>query len=263
VTEPFFWGLLAFLLGLIVGSFLNVVVYRVPRGLSVVRPRSRCPWCGGEIAAFDNVPVLGYLLLRGRCRRCGGPIGWRYPAVEAGMGFLFLLIYLRFGERPPAIAAALFSALVVALGLIDFDHLLLPDSITLPGIAVGWLLSVPSAFREPIALIGPEPSGLGLLCGAGGLFLFAEAWLWLRNEEGLGLGDAKMFGLVGAFLGWRGCVTTMAVACVAGTLVAVLLLLRGRAHRRTRLPFGVFLAFGGLVALFVGPAFLGRFVQLP
>jgi leader peptidase (prepilin peptidase)/N-methyltransferase len=109
------WLVFAALLGAIVGSFLNVVRYRVPRGLSVVTPRSRCPWCGGEIAAYDNLPVVGYLLLRGRCRRCGGPIGWRYPAVEAGMAALFALIVLRFGPRPQALVAALLVALLAAL----------------------------------------------------------------------------------------------------------------------------------------------------
>ena len=254
-----FWFVFAALFGAIVGSFLNVVAYRVPRGLSVVTPRSRCPWCGGGIAARDNLPVIGYLLLRGRCRRCGGPIGWRYPAVEAGMATLFAFVFLRFGTRPQALVAGLLVSLLAALALIDVDHLVLPDGLTFPGMAAGLALSVPSAFRQPIALVGPEFSLLGILTGAGSLFLLAEAWLWLRDEEGIGLGDAKMLALIGAFLGWRGCLTTMVFACVSGTLVAVVLLAGRRAHGRTRLPFGVFLALGGIAALFAGPGFLSRY----
>ncbi len=253
------WLVFAALLGAIVGSFLNVVAYRVPRALSVVTPRSRCPWCGGDIAAHDNLPIVGYLLLRGRCRRCGGPIGWRYPAVEAGMAALFAVIVLRFGIRPQALVAALFVSLLAALALIDVDHLVLPDGITFPGMAAAVLLSVPSAFHHPIALVGPEFAMWGILGGAGSLFLLAEVWLWLRDEEGIGLGDAKMLALIGAFLGWRGCLTTMVFACVSGTAVALVLLVARRAHRRTRLPFGLFLALGGVAALFVGPVFLTQY----
>lgn len=247
-------------LGLIVGSFLNVVVYRVPRGLSVIRPGSACPWCGGAIAAKDNIPLLGYVLLGGRCRRCGAPIGWRYPAVEAGVAALFVLCLLRFGPRPQAAVAALLCSLLVALALIDADHLLLPDGITLPGMLIGWLLTVPAVFDDGIALVGPLWSLLGMLCGAGFLFLVAEAWLWIRGEEGLGLGDAKMMALIGAFLGWRGCVSTMVFACFVGTAIALVLLATRRAGRQTRLPFGIFLALGALIALFGGPALLSPYL---
>lgn len=252
------WVAFAALLGAIVGSFLNVVAYRVPRNLSVVRPRSRCTWCGGAIAARDNVPVLGYFLLRGRCRRCGGPIGWRYPAVEALTALLFGLLAWRFGAGPQVLVAFALVGALVALALVDVDHLELPDGITLPGIAIGWLLAVPTAFGRPIALVGPLWSLLGILCGAGALFLFSEVFLWLRGEEGLGLGDAKMLGMIGAFLGWRGAVTTLVFASFAGTAVALVLLATRRAGRRTRLPFGVFLACGGVASLFFGPALFAR-----
>ncbi|MEO8505570.1 MAG: A24 family peptidase [Acidobacteriota bacterium] len=260
MLPPFVWILFAAALGLIVGSFLNVVVYRVPRGQSVVTPRSACPWCGGAIGARDNIPLLGYLLLRGRCRRCNAPIGWRYPAVEATVAGLFALCVARFGPRPQALVAAVICAFLVALALIDVDHLMLPDSLTFPGMLIAFALAVPAAFDHSIALVGPLWSALGMLCGAGFLFLVAEAWLWLRGEEGLGLGDAKMMAMIGAFLGWRGCVETMIYACFAGTAVGLVLLATGRAGRRTRLPFGVFLALGALGALFGGPAVLQPFL---
>jgi len=258
------WVVFAALLGAIVGSFLNVVAYRIPRGMSVVKPRSRCPWCHGAIAAGDNLPVIGYLLLRGRCRRCGGPIGWRYPVVEAGMATLFALSVLRFGVRPLTLAAALLLSFLAALALIDADQLVIPDGITFPGMIAGFLFAAPRMFdHASFGFVGPLASLLGVLCGAGGLFLVAEAWLWIRDEEGLGLGDAKMLALIGAFLGWRGCIEAMVFACFSGTLVALVLLALRRAHRRTRLPFGVFLALGGAAALFVGPAILGTYFGIP
>jgi len=256
------WVVFAALLGAIVGSFLNVVAYRVPRGMSVVAPRSRCPWCGGAIAPHDNLPVVGYLLLRGRCRRCSGPIGWRYPVVEAGMAVLFALTLLRFGLHAHTLVAASLLALLGALALIDIDSLIIPDGITLPGMAAGFLLALPKAFDHPIALVGPQASLLGMLCGAGGLFLLAEAWLWLRDEEGLGLGDAKMLALLGAFLGWQGCIEALAFACVAGSLVGLVLIATRRAHGKTRLPFGLFLALGGAGALFAGPGLVAKYLAL-
>ena len=247
--------LFAFLFGLVVGSFVNVVVHRVPRGLSVVAPRSSCPQCGSPIRALDNIPVLSFLVRRGRCRDCRGRIPWRYPAIELGCGLLFLACFARFAALPTALAAALFVALLVALAAIDREHLLLPDGLTFGGMAAGLGFAVAGWLPATTFL----DSLIGLLAGAGTLFLLAEAWFAARGEEGLGLGDAKMMAMIGAFLGWKGAALAFVVAVVVGGITgAVLLALRLRGPR-SRLPFGVFLAIAGVLALFAGPTPVDRY----
>ncbi|HKH43420.1 MAG TPA: prepilin peptidase, partial [Thermoanaerobaculia bacterium] len=226
--------------GLIVGSYLNVVVYRLPLGLSTVYPRSRCPGCGSLIRARDNVPVLSFLLLRGRCRTCGTPISWRYPLVEATTGALFVACLLRFGLTPQAATAVLFSCLMLVLALIDYDHMILPDRITLPGVAVG----IATQLVAPLA--GLWPAVLGALLGAGILLAVWGLWLLVRREEGMGLGDVKMLALAGAFLGWPGVLVTLFFGALSGSIVGIALMRRGSVDMRSKLPFGVFLALGGL-----------------
>ncbi len=248
------------LVGLVVGSFLNVVVHRLPRGQSLVRPRSRCPWCGAPIAARDNLPLLSFLLLRGRCRHCSGPIAWRYPAMELLTAALFIACFERFGLGWEAAGAAVLSALLLALAAIDLEHYLLPDALTLPGIAVGWIFR--SLVARPDWFDGLLTGFAGALLGGGLLFLVAETWLWLRGEEGMGLGDAKLLAMVGAFLGWPGVAVTFVGGCLLGASAGAALVLLRRAGRRTRLPFGLFLAAGALVALFAGPAIVERYLAL-
>lgn len=247
--------LYAVLLGLIIGSFLNVLVHRLPRGRSFVLPRSRCPWCGGAIAARDNLPVLSYLLLRGRCRRCSAPISPRYPLVEAATAVLFLACVERFGATAHAVAAAIFCAFVLALAVTDFEQLLLPDGLTFTGMAAGLALQ---PWLPPTAL----EAVVGLLGGAGVLFLIAELWLWWRGEEGMGLGDAKLMAMVGAFLGWQGALLALCFGVVVGAAMGIALLGAGRGGWKSRLPFGTFLAFGALVALFTGNGLLDRYLRL-
>ncbi|MEM7048756.1 MAG: prepilin peptidase [Acidobacteriota bacterium] len=236
----------AALFGLAIGSYLNVVIHRLPLGLSTIAPRSRCPVCRSAIRARDNIPVLSYLLLRGRCRRCGVPIGARYALVELATGALFVACILHFGISLAALVAMLFCALLLALAGIDFDHFLLPDKLTLPGTAVGLALQpwIPwTDFRGAL---------LGAVAGAGILLAIWGGWYLLRGEEGMGLGDVKMLAMVGAFLGWKGMVVTFFVATAAGAMVGLLLIVSGRSGRRARLPFGVFLSLGSLVGLFWG-----------
>ena len=242
----FLLGVYAALLGLIVGSYLNVVIYRLPRGISTVTPRSRCPECGAAIRAVDNVPVVSYLLLGGRCRDCRARISWRYPLLEAATSALFLASFLRFGVSFEAPAAALLCALLLTLAMIDFDHMILPDRITLPGVAVG----IASQLVAPLA--GLWPAVIGALVGAGILLAVWGLWLLVRREEGMGLGDVKMLALVGAFLGWPGVLVTLFFGALSGSIVGIALMRRGSVDMRSKLPFGVFLALGGLVALFFG-----------
>jgi leader peptidase (prepilin peptidase)/N-methyltransferase len=244
-------------LGLIVGSYLNVVIHRLPRSESTVLPRSRCPHCGALVRARDNLPLLSFALLRGRCRECGVRISWRYPLVEASTGTLFVACVAAFGVSWRTLAAAVFGSLLIALAAIDFEHYLFPDVLTLPGIAAGLLISALGA-----GWIDWRQALLGAAIGGGGLWLLAQAWLLLRREEGMGLGDVKMLAMVGAFLGWQGVLVTVFLGSLAGALLGLTLIALGRFDLGSRLPFGVFLAGGGLVALFAGPALVARYARL-
>jgi len=243
-------------LGLIVGSYLNVVIHRLPRSESTVQPRSRCPRCGATVRARDNLPLLSFLLLGGRCRQCRAPISWRYPVVEAITGTLFFACVAVFGVSWHALAAALFGSLLIALAGIDLEHFLLPDALTLPGIAAGLLISIGAGW------IDWRQALLGAAVGGAGLWLLAQAWVLLRREEGMGLGDVKMLAMVGAFLGWQGVLVTVFLGSLAGALFGLTLIALGRFDLGSRLPFGVFLAGGGLVALFAGPALVARYARL-
>jgi leader peptidase (prepilin peptidase)/N-methyltransferase len=236
----------AALFGLIVGSYLNVVIHRLPRGISTVLPRSRCPSCDAPIRARDNLPVLSWLLLRGRCRSCGALIAWRYPLVEAMTAALFVGAMERFGPSFEAAVAALFGSLLVALALIDVEHSLLPDRLTLPGIAAGL------ALQPWLDWGGLVPALVGAALGAGILLALWGGWYLLRGEEGMGLGDVKMLAMIGAFLGWKGVAVALFAATFFGTVVGLGLVVAGRGGMKSRLPFGLFLSFGGAVARFWG-----------
>jgi len=242
--------------GLVIGSYLNVVIHRLPREESTVLPRSRCPRCGAQLRVRDNLPLLSFLLLRGRCRQCKAPISWRYPLVEAATAALFVGSLEAFGLSWHAAAAAAFGSALIALAGIDYEHFLLPDVITLPGIAVGLLISL---FAD---WIDWRQALLGAALGGGGLWLLARLWLLLRHEEGMGLGDVKMLAMVGAFLGWQGVLVTVFVGSLAGALLGLSLIALGRLDLGSRLPFGVFLAAGAAVALFCGPALVVRYSRL-
>ena len=240
------WPWLALVFGLLIGSFSNVCIHRVPLRQSVVTPRSRCPRCLTMIAGWDNIPVLSYVFLGGRCRVCRGPISMRYPLVEALNGFLYYQLAL---QNPPGLPAAVRMVFVTALlilSLIDLDHQILPDVITLPGIAAGLAASLlPGA---------PTPLTAALSAAAGYLafMLVARAWQMLRGIEALGQGDWKMAAMMGAFLGWQGFMLALFLATLAGALVGGGLILAGRGGRQMKLPFGTFLSLGSIVVLFVG-----------
>ncbi len=251
-----FGGAYATVIGLCVGSFLNVVAHRLPRGESIVRPRSRCPLCSASIAARDNVPLLGFLLLRGRCRSCGGVIAGRYPAVEAAAGASWLAAWLVFGATWEGFVAALFLSILLVLAVIDGTHFLLPDAITYPALAIG----LGSSFVSD--RITQLDAAFGALAGAGALLFLIGVWYLVRRVRGMGLGDVKMLAAIGAFLGVRGALLALFVASVLGAAVGVWFLARGRLTWSSRLPFGVFLAVGGVVALFFGPRLLAAYASL-
>lgn len=236
----------ALLLGLIVGSYLNVVIYRLPRGVSTVLPRSACPSCGAVIRIRDNLPLVSFLLLRGRCRYCGTRIAWRYPVVELLTGLAFLACFAHFGIGLEALVASLFCAAMISLAGIDLEHFILPDRITLPGIVCGWLLQpwIPGVSLGS-ALLGAALGGAILLAVSG-------AWYLLRKEEGMGLGDVKMIAMIGAFLGVEGMLVTLFAAFLLGSVVGLAVLALRRGALKTRLPFGTFLAPAAVFALFWG-----------
>ena len=246
-------ALAAFAFGLCVGSFLNVVIARLPDGRSIVTPGSACPRCGAEIAWYDNVPVLSFLLLRARCRRCGGAISWRYPAVELATGILFAVAVASRGTGIDLVPALVLAAALVAVTGIDLDHQIIPDVVTLPGIAAGLAFSlITGQPRWTDALIG-------VLVGGGIFFLIIVA-----SRGGMGGGDMKLAAMLGAFLGWRSLLVAILAAVLAGGILAIALLALRRRGRKDAVPFGPFLAMGGLVALFWGPPlidwYLGVFV---
>jgi leader peptidase (prepilin peptidase)/N-methyltransferase len=235
------------LTGLVVGSFANVCIHRLPLGQSIVRPRSRCPRCGAPIHALDNVPVLSYAVLRGRCRSCGAPISARYPAVEAANGLLYFAIARSEAPGPQAAVAMVLVTALLVLALIDLDHQILPNVITLPGILAGLAASF---------LPGPPTPLSSLAAAVGGyLVLAAFAWTWrrLRGVEAMGQGDWKMTAMLGAFLGVEKLLLTVLVATVCGSLVGVgLMLVAGRSSRH-KLPLGTFLGAAGILVVVAGP----------
>lgn len=244
-------------LGLVIGSFLNVVITRLPAGGGLWRPGSTCPACGAAIAWHDNIPILSFALLRGRCRACRAPISWQYPAVEAATGALFALAYLRFGLAPEFMVAAGLLAALVAITVIDLRHQIIPDAITLPGIVAGFAAS--TAIGRP----GGIDSGLGILVGGGIFWLVLQGSLLVLGQEGLGGGDIKLGAMLGAFLGWKATLLAVFLAVAGGGLVALALLglkLRGR---KDPIPFGPFLAAAGAIALLWGDRILAWYLGSP
>lgn len=233
------------LLGLAVGSFLNVCIYRLPRGESLNVPASHCTACSRPLAWYENIPLVSWLILRGRCRTCREPISAVYPAVEAITAAVFVAGYAIYGLTPLLAVRLLFACAMIVLFAIDFRHYILPNVITLPGIVVGFLLS----FVLPP---GWAASLIGLLAGGGVLLAIAEAYYRLRGVEGLGMGDVKMLAMIGAFLGWQLMLVTLVLASFAGSLVGVGLMIARRGGAKHALPFGTFLAVGALVAAVAG-----------
>lgn len=232
-------------LGLAMGSFLNVVIHRLPRRESLVSPGSRCPSCGYQLRAIDNIPVLSYVMLGGRCRHCRTRISVRYPVVELVTAALFVVHYAVFGWTPLLAVRCLFAAAMVALFVIDLEHRLLPDAITLPGILAGLLASV---FLPP----GFPAAAIGMLAGGGVLWLIGELYYRYSGEEGMGGGDVKMLAMIGAFLGWQGVLVTLLVASLLGSVIGTALMLARGGDRRLAIPFGPFLSLGALITLLWG-----------
>ena len=252
---PWFFEGTALVVGAVIGSFLNVAIHRLPRDESVVFPSSRCPRCETPIAPYDNIPILSYLWLRGRCRHCRGVISPRYPIVEAANALLYLLIVTRFGVGPEALVWAFYcSALIVITG-IDLDHKLIPDVITLPGMALGLAASLfmPLTFRDSL---------IALLAGGGFFYAVAVASDLILRKPGMGGGDIKLTAMMGSFLGIEKLAFAVFAALLTGSLTAIVLMAMGRKTRKDVIPFGPFLALGGVTALFWGDAMIEWYLRM-
>lgn len=244
------------LFGLTVGSFLNVVIARLPEGRSLWRPASACPSCGSPIAWYDNVPVVSFAALRGRCRACRAAISWRYPVIELLTAALWVTAYLRFGLSPQLVVALVFLSTLVAVSAIDLRYRIIPNVITVPGIPAGILLNL------IVGQVSWVDSLLGILIGGGVFALIIRVSEMFYGEPGMGGGDMKLAAMFGAFLGWKAMLASVFVAImVGGTLAAVLLLVMGRAGRKYPMPFGPFLALGGAVGVLWGQRIVQWYVS--
>ncbi|MFO7982656.1 MAG: prepilin peptidase [Desulfuromonadales bacterium] len=269
-----FWSLLAgaFVLGAVIGSFLNVCIGRIPAGESIIHPPSRCPHCGSSIRWYQNIPILSYLFLAGRCASCKARISVRYPSVEALNGVLFAYVLWTFGMHwATPFYWVLVSALVV-ITFIDLDHQIIPDVISLPGVIIGLSLSVicPILFENP-SYMGPlgehipplwYESAIGILVGGGSLYLVAWLYELLAKKEGMGGGDIKLLAMLGAFMGWRAIFPVIFIASLLGTVVGVPLMLLNKKDGGFPIPFGPFLAAASLIYLFQGHRLIGWYLNL-
>ncbi len=242
-------------LGLTVGSFLNVCIHRIPREQSLMFPPSRCPGCEHRLSWFENIPVLSYAVLGGRCRKCRTRISTRYPLVELATMALFIVHGEVFGWSALLVPRLLFACAMVVLFAIDLEHHLLPNVITLPGIAIG-LIS--SAVLPP----GLVDALIGAAIGGGVLWLIGEAYYRYSGHEGMGGGDVKMLAMIGAFLGWKLVLVTLVLSSFAGSLIGVAVIALKRGGMKYALPYGTFLALGALVASLAGDGIVNWYVSL-
>jgi leader peptidase (prepilin peptidase)/N-methyltransferase len=241
------------LLGLAIGSFLNVCIHRVPSQMSVVSPGSRCPSCGYALTWADNIPVVSYALLGGKCRSCRAGISIRYPIVELITMGVFVLHFLVLGPQPLLVPRLLFACAMIVLFAIDLEHHLLPNVVTLPGIVAGLLFSL-------VLPPGLVSSIIGILIGGGSLWLIGEAYYRYSGQEGMGGGDVKMLAMIGAFLGWKLTIVTLVLSSVLGALVGLLVIVSRRGDLKYALPYGTFLALAGLCASLYGDAIVAWYV---
>jgi leader peptidase (prepilin peptidase)/N-methyltransferase len=266
-----------FVIGLVIGSFLNVCIVRLPRGGSIVSPPSHCPRCNSSIKFYDNIPLISFLLLRGKCRTCGEPISWQYPLVELVNALFYVWIVREFWLGGEAILMMALCSSLIVITFIDLEHLIIPDSITLPGMLVGLSLApfFMSSLVDPLPFhldhffphAGPYLTGflnslIGLIMGGGPLLAIGWIWEKLRHVEAMGGGDVKLMGMVGSFLGWKGALLTIMLGALAGSAVGLVLIVLNRHKMGTYIPFGPFLAVGAVASAFYGPDIVSWYIGL-
>ncbi len=248
---------LSFIFGCVIGSFLNVCIWRLPQDRSIVHPPSSCPQCNSPIAWYDNVPLISFIILRARCRACGAPISWRYPVIEALSGVLCSLLMWRYGPGVPFIIYYFLSAALIVVTFIDIDHQIIPNEIALPGIVVGFL----SSFVNPD--VRWIDSAVGILVGGGFLLLVIILYWFLTKREGMGGGDVKLLAMIGAFLGVGGVWITVLVGSIVGTIVGLIVMVKRKDDTKMSIVFGPFLSLGAFVYMFVGKTFFAWHLGMP
>lgn len=256
MTPLLIYPLFVFVFGMIVGSFLNVCICRIPKNESIVSPPSHCPLCSYQIRWYDNIPVLSYLILRGKCRGCGTHISLQYPLVELLNGILALFLFLRFGPTLVFAALFLFCSALVVITFIDIEHQIIPDEISLSGIIAGFVLSF---FLQGHTWLN---SLLGILLGGGSLLLVAYTYQRLTGKEGMGGGDIKLLAMMGAFLGWKSVPFIIFTSSLAGSLIGVSIMLFQKKDSKLAIPFGPYLAFGAVLYIFCGKALIRWYLGL-
>lgn len=248
--------LISIIFGAMVGSFLNVCIYRVPREESIVTPGSHCPNCKTPIRFYDNIPLISYLLLGGKCRYCQKPISLQYPIVEGITALSSLFLFIRFGISLSYFIYFAFISALIVITVIDLYHQIIPDVISLPGIGVGLLasLAMPNiSFWESL---------IGMISGGGVLFLVATGYQWLFKREGMGGGDVKLLAMIGAFLGWKAVILTILLSSLIGSIVGVVLILIEGKDFKYAIPFGPFLSLGAAISLFFGEDLIGWYLHI-
>ena len=268
LIESLLLQFLAITIGACIGSFLNVVIYRVPAGLSILYPPSRCPHCLRKLAPRDNIPIIGWFLIRGKCRYCHTPVSWRYPAIEALTAFLFWCVAAYFGTSQPIITLGFYAAFLswlLALSMIDIDTQTLPNSLTQSGLVLGLIYQGSLAFTN----IGDRTNFAGnLINGIVGAVM--AIWvleiiriggrIWLQKEA-MGGGDPKFAAMIGMWLGWQNILVTILIASAVGTLIGAIALTAKNLGKHQQIPFGPFLAIGGAVSLFFGKSMLSAYLD--
>jgi leader peptidase (prepilin peptidase)/N-methyltransferase len=252
-----------FLLGSVVGSFLNVCIYRLPREKSIVHPPSACPGCGKPIKFYDNIPLISYILLKGRCRECGTKISIRYPIVEFLTGLLFLLLYRQFELTFESLVFILFVSLLIAISFIDLEFRIIPDILSIGGVILGFLLSIARPFFHRVEpRFGILDSLIGIAIGGG--ILFAIAWIYqlITKREGMGGGDIKLLGMIGAFCGIKGVIFSLISASFIGSIVGIPLMLAKGRDTKYAIPFGPFLSLGAVIFVFKGDILINAFINI-
>jgi leader peptidase (prepilin peptidase)/N-methyltransferase len=248
------YSICAFVFGCVIGSFLNVCIFRLPEGRSIVRPASACLRCGAPIAWYDNIPLISFFILGRRCRNCAAPIAWRYPLVELLSGVLCALLIWRYGPSARFAVYYVLAAALIVISFIDIDHQIIPNEISLPGIAVGFLCS----FINPdIGWIG---SAVGIVVGGGSLLLVIGIYYLLTKREGMGGGDVKLLAMIGAFLGIGGVFTTVLVGSITGSIVGLIVMAKRGGDTKMPIVFGPFLSLGALTFVLVNGLFPGYFL---
>ena len=248
--------LFAFLFGLILGSFLNVCIYRIPLKKSIIRPSSACPSCGQKIRFYDNIPLLSYFFLRGRCRYCGRRISVQYLLVELMAGLLSAALIMRFGAGASYFLLLAFTSSLVVISFVDLQHQIIPDVISIPGIILGFmasLLVLPVNWVDSLA---------GILVGGGSFYLLALIFEKIKGKEGLGGGDIKLLAMLGAWMGWKGLPFIILMSSLTGLILGGGSLMLNRRGFQARIPFGPFLALGGLIYLFFGTEIVSVYYRL-